>query len=69
MTTCSPIPDWANRGVATVVSAHILKLLREEGVEYAETNLNLEDNRAIINQWKRFKAVQHNRRRSYVKKI
>ena len=62
-------PEWANRGVATVVSAHILKLLREEGVEYAETNLNLEDNHAIINQWKRFKAVQHKRRRSYVKKI
>ena len=62
-------PEWANRGVATIVSAHILKLLREEGVEYAETNLNLEDNRAIINQWKRFKAVQHKKRRSYVKKI
>ena len=50
-------------------SFNALKLLREEGVEYAETNLNLEDNRAIINQWKRFKAVQHKKRRSYVKKI
>ena len=49
--------------------ANILKLLRSEGVEYAETNLNLEDNRAIINQWKRFKAVQHKKRRSFVKKL
>ena len=63
-------PEWANRGVATVVSAHILKLLREEkSVEYCETNLNLEDNRSIINMWKRFKAVQHKKRRSYVKKL
>ena len=63
-------PEWANRGVATVVSAHILKLLREEkSVEYCETNLNLEDNRSIINMWKRFKAVQHKKRRSYVKHI
>ncbi len=62
-------PEWANRGVATVVSAHILRLLREQGVEYAETNLNLEDNRAIINQWKRFHAVQHKKRRSFVKKL
>ena len=62
-------PEWANRGVATIASAHILKLLRSEGVEYAETNLNLEDNRAIINQWKRFKAVQHKKRRSFVKKL
>ena len=60
-------PDWANRGIATIASAHILKLLREPGIEYAETNLNLEDNHAIINMWKRFKAVQHKRRRSYIK--
>ena len=63
-------PEWANRGVATVVSAHILKLLREEkGVEYCETNLNLEDNRSIINMWKRFKAIPHKKRRSYIKNI
>ena len=62
-------PEWANRGVATVVTAHIMKLLREEGVEYCETNLNLEDNRSIINRWKRFHAVQHKKRRSYVKKL
>ena len=63
-------PAWANRGVATVVSAHILRLLREEkDVEYCETNLNLEENRSIINMWKRFRAVQHKKRRSYVKKL
>ena len=63
-------PAWANRGVATVISAHILKLLRdEEGVEYCETNLNLEENRSIINMWKRFKAVQHKKRRCYVKHL
>ncbi len=62
-------PAWENKGVATVVSAHILKLLREEGVEYAETNLNLEDNKSIINMWKRFRAVQHKKRRAYVKKL
>ena len=55
--------------MATVVSAHIMKLLREEGVEYCETNLNLEDNRSIINMWKRFKAVQHKKRRAYVKAL
>ena len=34
-----------------------------------ETNLNLETNSNILNQWKSFKAVQHKRRRSYVKAI
>lgn len=62
-------PEWANRGVATIASAHILHLLREPRIEYAETNLNLEDNHAIINMWKRFKAVQHKRRRAYIKHL
>lgn len=62
-------PEWANRGVATVISQRILEVLREGDVQYAETNLNLEDNRAIINQWKRFRAVQHKKRRSFIKKL
>ena len=47
----------------------ILKMLQDDSIEYAETNLNLEDNAAIQNQWKRFKEVKHKRRRAYVKKL
>ena len=62
-------PSYLNRGVSTAISAEILKILQDDSIEYAETNLNLEDNAAIQNQWKRFKEVKHKRRRSYVKKI
>lgn len=62
-------PEYANRGVSTIVSAGLMKMLKEDGVEYAETNLNLENNFAIQNQWKRFKEVKHKRRRSYVKTL
>lgn len=62
-------PAYLNRGVSAAIAAEILKILQSEEVEYAETNLNLEDNAAIRNQWKRFKEVQHKRRRAYVKKI
>ena len=62
-------PAWANRGISVAISAALEKMLREDGIEYAETNLNLEDNYAIQNQWKRFVAVPHKRRRSYVKKL
>ena len=62
-------PEYMNRGVSVAISAELLRMLREDGVEYAETNLNLETNHAIQNQWKRFRQVQHKRRRSYVKKI
>lgn len=62
-------PDWANRGISVAISAALERMLREDGVEYAETNLNLEDNYAIQNQWKRFVAVPHKRRRSFVKRL
>ena len=62
-------PAYANRGIGAVVSAALLRMLREDGIEYAETNLNLETNYDIQNMWKRFKAVQHKRRRAYVKSL
>ncbi|MBO4563590.1 MAG: N-acetyltransferase [Clostridia bacterium] len=62
-------PTWAMRGVSVAISAELERMLRMPGVKYAETNLNLEDNLMIQNQWKRFTAVQHKRRRSYVKKL
>lgn len=62
-------PVYLNRGVSAVVTAALARMLREDGVRYAETNLNLEDNFSIRNQWKRFSAVEHKRRRSYVKKL
>ena len=62
-------PDWANRGISVAISAALERMLREDGIEYAETNLNLEDNYAIRNQWKRFIAVPHKRRRAFIKHL
>ena len=62
-------PDYVNRGLPAVIASGLVDMLRNDGIEYAETNLNIEDNYAIINLWKRFDAVQHKRRRSYVKKL
>ena len=62
-------PAWQNRGISVAVSAALERMLREDGIAYAETNLNLEDNHAIQNQWKRFVAVQHKRRRAFVKRL
>ena len=62
-------PEYANRGVSAVISAELLRMLQAPGILYAETNLNLEDNFAIQNQWKRFEREIHKRRRSYVKTL
>ena len=63
-------PEYANRGVSAVFSVAIMKMLRDNpNLRFADTNLNLEDNYAILNQWKRFRKEQIKRYRSYVKKL
>ena len=62
-------PEYLNRGVSAAFASAIMHMLRDTDVEYAETNLNLEDNYAILNLWRRFNAVPVKRRRAYVKKL
>ena len=62
-------PEYLNRGVSAAFASAIMHMLRDTDIAYAETNLNLEDNYAILNLWRRFNAVQVKRRRSYVKKL
>ena len=62
-------PEYLNRGVSAAFASAIMHMLRDTDVEYAETNLNLEDNYAILNLWRRFNAVPAKRRRAYVKKL
>lgn len=63
------VDEYKHKGIASAVLYHFAKQLEESGVEYAETNLNLEDNLPVINLWKNFDHIQHKRRRSFVKKI
>ena len=60
-------PEWLNRGVSIIISAEMMKMLKN--VKYADTNLNLEDNYAIQNQWKRFDEQKVKRYRCYVKQL
>lgn len=62
------VPEYASKGIASAVIAKAIEAF-DCGVEYYETNLNLEDNNSIQNQWKNFDAVLHKRRRCYIKKI
>ncbi|MBE5742686.1 MAG: GNAT family N-acetyltransferase [Clostridiales bacterium] len=63
------LPEYRGKAIASALINEIHNMLKKDGVEYAETNLNLEDNLNIQNQWKVFDSVQHKRRRSFVKKL
>ena len=62
-------PEYLNRGISVVFAYELTKMLQAPGIKYADTNLNLEDNYAILNLWKRFDRFENKRRRSYTKKI
>ena len=63
------LPQYKNSGISWAIFYEIMKMLYDGGVAYCETNLNLEDNSSIQNNWGRFETVLHKRRRSYLKKI
>lgn len=62
-------PEYVNRGISAVFAAALMRMLREDGIDYAETNLNLVDNYDIQNLWKHFDRTVHKLRRAYVKKL
>ena len=63
------IPEYRNKAIATALIDGILDMLSTGEIKYAETNLNLETNANIRNQWKAFDSIEHKRRRSYVKPL
>ncbi len=62
-------PSYQMKGVNVIILAEIVKMLRNKGVEYAETNLNLETNNEVLAQWKYFDSKTNKRRRCFIKKI
>lgn len=63
------LPEYAKRGVSSAIIANILEMLEDKNIDHVETNLTLEDNINIQNQWKSFDCELHKKRRCYIKKI
>lgn len=63
------LPEYAKKGIASSFIWEIIKMLQNGDIKYCETNLNLETNINIQNQWKAFDSVLHKRRRAFVKEI
>lgn len=63
------LPEYQNRGLNSILLNYLVKEMIAEGIEAAETNLMLEDNCRIQNQWGGFEHIQHKRRRAYVKTL
>ena len=63
------MPKYRNSGLPIFMMTVLQEMFEDPTIEYMETNLNLEDNTAILSMWKRFEHIQHKRRRSYIKHL
>ena len=62
-------PDLQGTGINAVLINRLLKFAIEDGVKYAETGPELEENKNVQSQWRYFDTEQNKRRRCYIKQL
>lgn len=62
-------PDYQNKGVNAMIFAKTIAELQKLGVEYVESNPELDLNDKMRGQWEGFDYVQHKRRIAFIKEI
>ena len=62
-------PEYQGKGVNALLFSDLLPLYIRDGLKFAESNLELEDNSGVQGQWQYFERRQHRRRRAYRKQL
>lgn len=62
-------PEYQSKGANALLFTTLIPRYIENGYQYAESNLELEDNAAVQQQWQYFERRQHRRRRAYRKHL
>ena len=62
-------PEYQGKGVNAIIMRFMANSIKKNHIQFCETNLNLEDNIKIQQQWKLFNHSQHKRRRCFIKKL
>ncbi|MFP4547279.1 MAG: GNAT family N-acetyltransferase [Fidelibacterota bacterium] len=62
-------PAYQGKGVPTIILNKMAHDFVEMGIEYAESNPELEENKNVQGQWRFFERERHKRRRVYIKKL
>ena len=61
--------EYLNRGVNAMLFSDLIPIFNKEGFREAESNIELEDNSSVQQQWAYFDYRQHRRRRAYRKAL
>lgn len=62
-------PEYQSKGVNSLFFYDLCNIYIRDGVKFAETNLELEENIHVQSQWEYFERRQHRRRRAYRKQL
>lgn len=62
-------PEYQSKGINSLFFYDLLNLYIRDGVKFAETNLELEENLNVQSQWEYFEKRLHRRRRAYRKHL
>ena len=62
-------PEYQGKGVNALLFSDLLPIYIRDGLKFAESNLELEDNSGVQGQWQYFERRQHRRRRAYRKQL
>ena len=62
-------PEYQGKGLNAVIMRFMSQTIKKNHIQFCETNLNLEDNIKIQQQWKLFEHDQHKRRRCFIKDL
>ncbi len=63
------LPEWQGKGVNALFFYDLAPIYIAEGYKQVETNVELEDNQKVQQQWIYFERRQHKRRRCFKKKL
>ena len=62
-------PEYESKGVNSLFFVDLIPAFNKRGYEWAETNIELENNENVQKQWQYFDIKQHKRRRAFTKDI
>ena len=62
-------PEYQSKGVNSLFFYDLCNIFIKDGVKFAETNLELEENIHVQSQWEYFERRQHRRRRAFRKNL
>lgn len=62
-------PELHGTGINAVIINKVLQYALKSGIKYAETGPELEHNYDVQSHWRYFDAIQHKRRRAFIKEL